>query len=366
MQLDITRESLLIPLQKVIGAVERKPTMPILNNVLLVAENGLLTITATDLEIELVAKQQTDIIENGALTIPARKLYEICKNLPDGAQINLKSNDNNVSLNSSKSSFKLFSLAANQFPSLDDITSLNKFSLPQSLLRKIIEKTHFAMAQQDIRYYLNGLLLELNRDYIRAVTADGHRMAIAQAAVALDINNTQQFIVPRKAISELLKLLADSDESIEVGFSNNHLQIDFGDSLFTSKLIDGKFPDYQNATPQNYDKRVTIDKEQFKLALTRSSILSNEKFKGVGIYIADDLLTIKTRNPEQEEAREELSIAYRDAKLEIGFNVSYMLDVINVLSNKELSLDLKDADSSILVSETTEIVSKYIIMPMRL
>lgn len=366
MKLNLSREALLIPLQKVIGAVERKQTMPALSNVLIKANDNVVSITATDLEIELVATYNVDVAQNGNITLPARKLFDICKNLPDGAELRLAVDDNKATLASGRSRFKLSTLPASDFPALDDISVISSFTVPQSLLKTLIEKTGFAMAQQDVRYYLNGLMLELSGSRIRSVATDGHRLALSETEAGIDVPESRQVIIPRKGVLELQRMLDSNDDDAQISLSNNHIRVDLGDLVFTSKLIDGRFPDYQRVMPVGGDKIITADKEDFRLALTRTAILSNEKYKGVRLSANNSVLSIQTNNPEQEEAEEELEVQYGGEQIEIGFNVNYMLDVLNVLNLDTVTMELKDSNSSSLVQESGSISTKYVIMPMRL
>ncbi|MGM0564843.1 MAG: DNA polymerase III subunit beta [Pseudomonadota bacterium] len=366
MKLNLSRESLLTPLQKVIGAVERKNTMPALGNVLIQAVGGEMQMTATDLETELVAKSVLPVDQEGEITLPGRKLLDICKNLPDGADISLLIEGDRATLTSGRSRFKLATLPAADFPQIEKVEGTSSFTLPQSTLRKIIEKSAFAMAQQDVRYYLNGLMLELSGSIARAVATDGHRLALCEAEVGIDVPESRQVIIPRKGVQELSRLLDEEGGDANISLSSNHIQVDLGDLRFTSKLIDGRFPDYQRVMPANCDKVVSVDKLELKQALTRTSVLSNEKYKGVRLMVSGNALTIMTNNPDQEEAEEQLEVQYQGEDMEIGFNVNYMLDVLNNLSEDVVTIALKDANSSCLVEEVGEQTAKYVIMPMRL
>jgi DNA polymerase-3 subunit beta len=366
MKLNISREALLSPLQKVIGAVERKQTMPVLSNVLIKANAGDVTITATDLEIELVANSVMPVDQDGDITLPARKLLDICKNLPDGADIALLVDGDKATISSGRSRFKLSTLPAADFPALEDIQVNSSFTIPQATLRKVIEKTAFAMAQQDVRYYLNGLMLELSGSMVRAVATDGHRLALCETDAGINVPESRQVIIPRKGVLELMRMLDTGDADAIVSLSGNHIRVDMGSLRFTSKLIDGRFPDYQRVMPVDGDKVVTTDKQDLRLALTRTSILSNEKYKGVRLSAEANVLKIQTNNPEQEEAEEELEVQYDGEHIEIGFNVNYMLDVLNSIEEDAVTIELKDSNSSCLVQEAGAQTAKYVIMPMRL
>ena len=366
MKLNISREILLIPLQQIIGVVERKQTIPTLSNVLIKAHAGNITITATDLEIELISNNVIPVDEDGVITLPARKLLDICKNLPNDANIILIVDGNKATISTGRSRFKLSTLPAIDFPALEDIKINFSFIISQAILRKVIEKTAFAMAQQDVRYYLNGLMLELSGNMVRSVATDGHRLALCETDIGINIPENRQVIIPRKGVLELIRLLDTTDIDATVSLSSNHIRVDMGSLRFTSKLIDGRFPDYQRVMPVNGDKVITTDKQDLRLALTRTSILSNEKYKGVRLSAEADILKIQTNNPEQEEAEEELEVQYNSDHIEIGFNVNYMLDVLNSIEEDAVTIELKDSNSSCLVQEIGDQTAKYVIMPMRL
>lgn len=367
MKFRISRETILQPLQNVIGVVERRQTLPVLSNVLIVAENNRITMTATDLEVELVADIETGIGEAGEITIPARKLLDICRTLPENAELDFSVTEEKAQLKSGRSRFSLSTLPATEFPSVDEINPVLSFSLSQSQLKNLIEKTHFSMAQQDVRYYLNGLLLEMQDGVLRSVATDGHRLAMSEQAITLTTSETQQVIVPRKGIQELVRLLNDDEDSqAEVQVSNNHIRIQLPGLRFTSKLIDGRFPDYQRVLPQNPELEIISERESLRQALVRTSILSNEKYRGIRLLLTRDLLKIQAHNPEQEEAEEEIEVQYSNSDMEIGFNVNYILDALNVITGEKVSISLTDANSSCLIKDTENDTSKYVIMPMRL
>jgi DNA polymerase-3 subunit beta len=367
MKFRISRETILQPLQNVIGVVERRQTLPVLSNVLIVADNNRITMTATDLEVELVADIDTEITEAGEITIPARKLLDICRTLPDSAELDFSVTEDKAQLKSGRSRFSLSTLPATEFPSVDEINPVLDFSLPQSQLRNLIEKTHFSMAQQDVRYYLNGLLLEMQEGVLRSVATDGHRLAMSEQAASISSGDSQQVIVPRKGIQELVRLLNDDEDSqAGVQVSNNHIRVQLPGLRFTSKLIDGRFPDYQRVVPQNPELEIISERESLRQALVRTSILSNEKYRGIRLLLTNNLLKIQAHNPEQEEAEEEIEVQYSNSDMEIGFNVNYILDALNVISAEKVSISLTDANSSCLIQDTEDSSSKYVIMPMRL
>ena len=366
MKFQIQREILLEPLQQIIGAVEKRQTMPALSNVLIITTENTLILTATDLEIELVSHLAIIIDEPGQITVPARKLLEISKSLPNEAVINFKVKDTKALVQSGRSRFSLVTLPANDFPSLDTINSEYEFDITQKTLRDIIEKTAFAMAQQDVRYYLNGLMFEVSANYLRAVATDGHRLAYCEKETSTDISDIKQVILPRKGVLELLRLLNDTDDNVKVILGSNHLQVEFNHLRLTSKLIDGRFPDYNRVMPTNGNNLVTVERNQLRQALIRASILSNEKYRGVRFSLERNLLKLQAQNPEHEEADVELKIDYTGDEFEIGFNVNYLLDVLNVTNLDLVTITLRDSNSSFLLNYSEQRGCKYVIMPMRL
>lgn len=372
MKLRVYREELLKPLLLVNGIVEKKQTLPILSNVLLKANNDGLTITATDLEIELINRisLQQPVIVSGQVTVPARKLVDIWRSLPEQAQIDLTVEEEKLTISSGRSNFTLTTLPADDYPAIDNSDGSLEFPIEQRNLRYLTERTHFAMAQQDVRYYLNGMLLEVKQGVIRSVATDGHRLAL-NSIPASEVNNTfGQVIVPRKGVLELLKLLEDSENEIKVTLNTNHIRLAGNSFVFTSKLIDGRFPDYERVLPKGGDKIVVLPRENFKLSLNRASILSNEKLKGIRLQLRKGLLRIIANNSEQEEAIEELSIDYNDEDLDIGFNVKYLTDILDTIDDELVKLTFSDGNSSILVEGTQEDGndgnSLFVVMPMRL
>ena len=327
MKLRAARDVLLKPLQAVIGVVERRQTMPILSNVLLVARDGVLAITATDLEVELVATAEVSVSTIGEITVSGRKLLDICRALPDGADIDIAVSGEKLVVRSGKSKFSLATLPAAEFPSVEDIKAGQTIAVSQQVLGRLIEKTHFSMAQQDVRYYLNGMLLETGGKHLRAVATDGHRLALCEAVIDGAKLNEQQVIVPRKGVLELQRLMNGEGElNIELG--PNHVRIQLDGIRFTSKLIDGRFPEYERVIPKESSNELTADKGLFRGALQRTAILSNEKYRGIRLIIRDSGVVIQAHNPEQEEAEEELEVSYSGEDIEIGFNVNYLLDAL--------------------------------------
>jgi DNA polymerase-3 subunit beta len=365
MKLSASREVLLQPLQAVIGVVERRQTMPILANVLLVAKNGQLAVTATDLEVELVANADADVQAGGEVTVPGRKLLDICRALPDEAEISMSLSGEKLTVKSGRSRFSLMTLPAAEFPTVENINAEHSLSVPQGKLAKLLDKTHFSMAQQDVRYYLNGLLLETAKEHLRAVATDGHRLALCEVGLEQKGLPEQQVIVPRKGVLELQRLLGGEDD-LELVLGSNHVRIQLGAIRFTSKLIDGRFPEYERVIPQDTSNQLVADREAFRGALQRTAILSNEKYRGIRLIIKSGGLLLQAHNPEQEEAEEELEISYKGDDIEIGFNVNYLLDALGAIESDEVSLAVVDGNSSCLLREPGNDESKYVVMPMRL
>ena len=366
MKFQIQREELLTPLQQIIGAVEKRQTMPALSNVLLQADEQSLNLTATDLEIELKASVNMVIDEPGDITVPARKLLDICKALPADSRIDFSVDGEKALIKSGRSRFTLVTLPAADFPSLDAIESQFSFEVAQNTLRQLIDKTAFAMAQQDVRYYLNGLLFEVSAQKIRTVATDGHRLAFAEKTLENEMADVKQVILPRKGVLELARLLSDNDESVKLVLANNHMQVELDNIRFTSKLIDGRFPDYNRVIPETDSKLLTADRDALKQALIRASILSNEKYRGIRLILQKNLLKLEAHNPDQEEADIEVEVNYSGPEIEIGFNVNYILDVLNSSDSEMVQSSLRDANSSCLLTFPDQPDYKYVIMPMRL
>ena len=365
MKTTIKREDLLAPLQQIIGAVERRQTLPILGNVLFKSSDGDLTLAATDLEIEMVARVSADNTEDFETTIPARKLLDICKALPDGSAIDFNIDESRVSLTSARSRFTLATLSAKDFPSLDEIEVQQAFTIPQNVLKGLFDKTSFAMAQQDVRYYLNGILMEVEASRIKLVATDGHRLALSEVALDSGVSEARQIIVPRKAVLELSRLLDSGDSPAKCELSKNHFRVETASLIFTTKLIEGQFPDYQRVIPVDGNKTMQVDREILKHSMSRIAILSNEKYRGIRLTLSSGNLSIQANNPDQEEAEEELQVEYEEGDMEIGFNVTYLIDVLNVLGSEKVQIKLKDSNSSAIMSDRQDESSLYVVMPMR-
>ena len=381
MRLKIAKESLLNVLSHVVGAVERRHTLNILSNVKVQVSQNALAITGSDLEVELVAS--TNLMEGACLqagetTVPARKLMDICKSLPSSALIDIQiTEDQRCILKSGNSRFVLGTLPAEDYPLLNtENTQGTQIAVTQRELKRLFEKTAFAMAVQDVRFYLTGTLLEIDENQLRAVTTDGHRLALCETLASSNTQQLIQAIVPRKAVGELQRLLSIEDEQLSLLIGRELLNVTINTPSrdkeqgtitvrFTTKLIDGKFPDYRRVIPRGGDKNVLIAHDVFKQSLQRVSILSNEKLRGVFLNFSTDTLQLRANNPEQDEAIEDLAIQYNDAPLEMSFNAQYLLDVLGVLDGDDVSMTMSEANQSVLVHDPAHADQTYVVMPMR-
>ncbi len=366
MKFSIDRDALLKPLQLVCGTVEKKANKPILANVLMNVSNHSLKLTGTDLEVELVDQTPVhgDVIE-GRVTVPSKKFLDIVKSLPEQTELHIDHQQNRLLLRSGRSRFSLATLPADEYPNVEAFDAGIEFSCKQGILRSIIDSTQFSMANQDVRYYLNGLLLETDGSILRAVATDGHRLALCHQNIEAQLPQ-KRVIVPRKGVTEMMRLMDAEDQDVSVAVGDNAIRIITGSSVLTSKLVDGGFPEYDRVLPKGGDKIVLASRNQLKQALLRASILSNEKFRGVRIQLENNTMKITANNPEQEEAEEIVDIEYENSPLEIGFNVSYLLDVLNHIRADDVRMTLTDNNSSALIENHEEEDSMYVVMPMRL
>jgi DNA polymerase-3 subunit beta len=361
------RDELLAPLSAVGGIIERRHTLPILSNVLIDGSGEMVSFLATDIEIQITARSGISGSKDArALTVGARKLLDILRALPEDAEVSLQPQDKRLLVRAGKSRFSLQTLPAEDFPRLAKATGdVARFSMPQKDLRRVLGLVQYAMAQQDIRYYLNGLLMVVEGGELKLVATDGHRLAFAAIALQADLPR-QEAIVPRKTVLELTKLLADSDDEVRIELSASQAAFGFGAIDLVSKLIDGKFPDYTRVIPTNHKNKLQTGREPLRQALQRAAILSNEKFRGVRWVLTDGTLKIVSSNADQEEAQEELEVDYKGDALDIGFNVNYLLDVLNNVPGTELECAFGDSSSSALISYGSEKGFKYVVMPMRI
>jgi DNA polymerase-3 subunit beta len=366
MRFSLQREVFLKPLAQVVNVVERRQTLPVLANLLVQVKGGQLSLTGTDLEVEMVSRIGVDDAQDGETTIPARKLFEIVRALPDGSKVTVSQSAEKITVQAGRSRFTLASLPANDFPSIDEVEATERVRVPEAALKELIERTAFAMAQQDVRYYLNGLLFDLRESSLRCVATDGHRLALCEAALEAGASTKRQIIVPRKGVTELQRLLEGGERELELEMGRSHLRVKRDDVTFTSKLIDGRFPDYEAVIPIGADKEVRIDREVLRASLQRAAILSNEKYRGVRIEVSPGQLKISAHNPEQEEAQEEVEAETRVSDLAVGFNVNYLLDALTALRDDNVVLALRDANSSALVREASNERCRHVVMPLRL
>ncbi|MGH8279429.1 MAG: DNA polymerase III subunit beta [Gammaproteobacteria bacterium] len=368
MKFEVDRNSFLDPLQAVAGVVERRQTMPILGNLLLGAEGKRLTVTGSDMEVELAAELgDVEIVEEGEITVPARKLVDICRALPDGVKIAVDLDKGKMVVKAGRSRFALATLPAADFPLVEDIGVQREFALPGAKFKNLLSRAAFSMAQQDVRYYLNGLLIETSEGRLRVVATDGHRLALCDLEAAFPADTSkQQMILPRKGVLELQRLLGDKEENVKVLIGSNHFRVELPGARFTSKLIDGRFPEYERVLPKGGDKVLIAETRSLRESLSRAAILSNEKYRGVRLQLDKNRLKVLAHNPEQEEAEDEVEVEYVGEALEIGFNVTYLLDALNAIIDQKVSVGFTDSNSSCLISSPSDSSCRYVVMPMRL
>lgn len=368
MKFTATREALLQPLQTIIGVVDRRQTLPILGNALITVNQEQLSILGTDLEVELVGRLKLEqASETGQITVPARKLYDICRSTPETTLIQCSLESQRFVVKAGRSRFALQTLPALDFPNIEESPSENRFKIAQKELRYLLEQTHFAIAQQDVRYYLNGLLFEIKEQQIRCVATDGHRMSLCSTMLPKPLG-FHQVIVPRKGVAELLRLLQNSEDEVEVILAQHHLRVIAKDFTFTSKLIDGKYPDYNKVLPKASDKKVVLDRDELKQALMRVTILSNEKFRGVSFQWQENALLLQSHNTDHEEAEEKLEVNYDKKSTQMGFNANYLLDVLNCMAAGDIELTIAEGETSLLIQPMISEVanSLFVIMPVLL
>jgi len=361
------RDTLLAPLQSVSGIVERRHTLPILSNVLLEKKGDRLTLLATDIEIQITtATEGAGGDGDGAVTVGARKLQDILRSLPDGTEVSLLLEDKRLQVRGGKSRFSLQTLPADDFPRMTLTEGDTKqFALSQKAFRQLLGKTQYAMAAQDVRYYLNGLLLQVEGNELRAVATDGHRLAFASVGIETELPR-QEMILPRKTVLELNRLLNDSDEPLNITLAANQVRFAFGSVVLVSKLIDGKFPDYERVVPPSLRNHMTVGRQTLMQAMNRAAILTNEKFRGVRVVLGENVLKLIAANAEQEEAQEEIEVQYQGEAIDVGFNVGYLLDVLNNVQTDEIQWSFNDANSSALITVPGNERFKYVVMPMRI
>ena len=361
------RDTLLNPLQSVSGIVERRHTLPILSNVLLEKKGEDVTFLATDIEIQITTSSTgAGGDADGAVTVSARKLQDILRSLPEGTEVSLVMEDKRLQVKAGKSRFSLQTLPAADFPRMTvSDGDARQLVLTQKQFKQLLAKTQYAMAAQDVRYYLNGLLLLVEGNQLRVVATDGHRLAYASMDIEGDYPR-QEMILPRKTVLELNRLLADSDEKLELTFSANQVRFSFGAIVLMSKLIDGKFPDYERVIPSSLRNHLGVNRQTLIQAMTRAAILTNEKFRGVRVVLGENSLKLMAANAEQEEAQEEVEVAYTGDVIDVGFNIGYLLDVLTNVHNEDIQWSFNDANSSSLITVPGNDKFKYVVMPMRI
>jgi DNA polymerase-3 subunit beta len=365
MKFSVNRELLLKPLQQVAGVVERRQTLPVLSNLLIQVADNQMSMTGTDLEVELIGRLAVTMTEGGEITVPARKLVDICREIPDKADIEFSLHENRLEIRSGRFRSTLSTLPAVDFPSVDQSSPELTTEVDSKALKKLLDKTAFAMAQQDVRYFLNGMLIEVGNGHVRAVATDGHRLAMSDLALE-GLEGVKQVIVPRKGVIEIQRLLQELEDKVSIAIGSTHLCAASPMFTLTTKLVDGKFPDYDRVIPRDGDKVVFADKQELRQALSRTAILSNEKFRGIRVSLVSGQLQLSANNPEQEEAEETVSVEYQGDSLEVGFNVSYLQDVLGVIENDRVRVTLHDANSSAVLEDPELEDAVYVVMPMKL
>lgn len=366
MKFTINRETFLTPLQQIVSVIEKRQTMPILGNVLLVLENDYLTMTGTDLEVQLISKLHLPNAVSGSITVPARKFLDICRLLPVGSEIRFEQNDDKVKITSNRSRFSLNCLPADNYPEFDEGELDHFFLIKAGQFKKALEKTTFCMANQDVRYYLNGMLLHISNSRLELVASDGHRLALYEDQLEVPTGFEARIILPRKGVLELNKLIGDNDVELSVEFSSSSIRIYIGDMIFSAKLVDSKYPDFSKVFQQSFFKPIQIDRASLKNSLTRVAVLSNEKFKGISFEVSDELLKMSAHNPEHDEAEEELAVVYGDEALSIAFNAQYLSEAVSSLDGDIALITVANDSSSCFINEPNNEKYKYVVMAMRL
>ncbi len=366
MKFIINREALLGSLQQIVSVTEKRQTMPILSNVLLVIENEQLTMTGTDLEVQLIAKLDLPDATSGSITVPARKFLDICRLLPAGSEIRFEQTEDKVKITSNRSRFSLNCLPADNYPEFTEDELEHQFVINAGQFKRALDKTTFCMANQDVRYYLNGLLLHISNSKLELVASDGHRLSIYEDHLEIATGFEARIILPRKGVLELNKLLDDNDVELKIEFSSSSIRIYIKHQIFSAKLVDSKYPDFSKVFQQTFLNPLHIDKAILKNSLTRVAVLSNEKFKGVTFDINTERLKISTHNPEHDEAEEELAIIYDDEPLSISFNAQYLSEAVSNLDGDTALLTIASDASSCFINEPDNDKYKFIVMAMRL
>lgn len=366
MNFSINREAILMPLQQIVSVIEKRQTMPILSNVLVVVEGNQLTLTGTDLEIQIVVHLEMTASAGGSITVPARKFLDICRLLPTGAEIKFEQQGDKVKILSSRSRFVLSCLPSENYPEFSESGFEHELTMNAGRLKKGLDKTIFCMANQDVRYYLNGLLLHISNSKLKLVASDGHRLSIYEDQLEEATGFETRIILPRKGVLELSRLLDDPDAELKVEFSANNIRITIKNLVFSAKLVDSKYPDFSKVFQQDFLNPLNLQRQLFKDALTRVAVLSNEKFKGITLDINPSNLTISAHNPEHDEAEEVLAIDFPGDPLTISFNAQYLMEAVSNLDSELAVLTIAGNASSCFIDEPNNPFYKFIVMPMRL
>lgn len=366
MELSANREILLPALATAVSVVERRQTLPILGNLLLEAEGEELRLVGTDLEVEIQSRCAANIVSSGQVTVPARKLLDICRSIPDGCDVKIRLGAERCTLSAGRARFVLGTLAASDFPRMDDDVGGARIDLPERFLKRLLDKTAFAMAQQDVRYYLNGLFLQFDSSGVTAVATDGHRLAKLRVETILDFGDPIQVILPSKTVLELKRQLTVSEDPVALTVGDKSIRVVVGATRITSKLIDGRYPDYERAIPKDLTRAASADRESLRRALARTAILSNEKYRGLRLSFGENVLRLQAHNPEQEQAEEEMELEYGGEETSVGFNVGYLMDVLGAVEQDDIQVCFKDGDSSSIWRGVGAEDETYVVMPMRL
>lgn len=363
-----SRDAILKPLLTVAGIVEKRHTLPILANVMMRKDAEKVSFLASDVEIQISTTAELGQgPDSAATTVSARKLIDILRALPENIDVSVRVDDRRATIQAGRSRFTLQTMPVEDFPTVKTEHDWPaRFTVPQKQLRHLFQMVHFAMAVQDVRYYLNGLLLVTSRDRLRVVATDGHRLAYCEATIDAAALPNREVIIPRKSVLELQRLLGDSDDPVEVDVADNQLRLRFGEVEFVTKLVEGKFPDYQRVIPTAHTKQFLVSREAFAASLSRASILTSDKFRGVRLTLESGALKIQANNAEQEEAQEEVETGYQGDRLEIGFNVGYLQDVLGNLKTEQVQAEFGDANTSALITVPGDSQFKYVVMPMRI
>lgn len=360
------RESILAPLNQICGVVEKKGTLPVLSNVLIKTDGDQLLLTTSDLDVEMRSECVVDVEEGGEVTVPAQKFLDICKALPDGSLIHFEYQQGQCLITSGQSKFSLSTLSAQEFPLIEEMESYQQVVIASSDLQRMLKQTVFCMAVQDVRYFLNGLLFEVSPNKLRCVSADGHRLALSECDYVNDSGINKQVLIPRKGVLELQKMIKDIDQDITLFVGNNHVKVQVEHIAMTSKLIDGKFPDYEAVIPLNMEQQFTADKELLRKALLRVAILSNEQYKGVKFKISENQLEIVGNNPDQEQAEDVIAVQTDIQHIETAFNVNYLLEATNAILDDDIQFSFKEATSSCLIKHPERTDCRLVVMPLRI